>query len=120
VDQSVVEGADGVELGVDAGSPPPAGFVSAAGADFESGAAPSADSFVTDSFDDPASSPDLDDAFNAELRSFFSYPVPLKWIAGVVNPFVIVPSAPQSGQNRGPWSFIPWMTSVRWRQAEQV
>jgi hypothetical protein len=120
VDQSAVEDADGVELDVDAESPLPAGFVSAAGAVFESAAAPSPDSFVTDSFDDPASSAGFDDALIAEPRSFFAQPVPLKWIAGAVKPFVIVPSAPHSGQNRGPWSFIPWITSVRWRQAEHV
>jgi hypothetical protein len=49
-------------------------------------------------------------------RSFLAQPEPLKWIAGVVNAFVIVPSAPHSGQNRGPWSLIPWTTSVRWPQ----
>jgi hypothetical protein len=120
VDQSAVEDADGVELDGDAVSPPPAGFVSAAGAVVESGGAPSPDSFVTDSFDEPASSAGFDDARNAEPRSFFAQPVPLKWIAGAVNPFVIVPSAPHSGQKRGPCSWIPWITSVRWRHAEQV
>jgi hypothetical protein len=119
VDQSVVEEADDVGVDVDAESLPAAGFVSAAGADFESGATPSADSFVTGSFDDPASSAGFD-ALNAEPRSFFAQPVPLKWIAGAVNPFVIVPSAPHSGQKRGPCSWIPWITSVRWRQAAQV
>jgi hypothetical protein len=53
-------------------------------------------------------------------RSFFAQPDPLKWIAGVVNAFVIVPSAPHSGQNLGPWSWIPWTTSVRWPQALHV
>jgi hypothetical protein len=52
------------------------------------------------------------DCRDAVERSFLAQPEPLKWIAGVVNAFVILPSAPHSGQNRGPWSSIPWMTSV--------
>jgi hypothetical protein len=57
---------------------------------------------------------------DADERSFFAHPDPLKWIAGVVNALVIVPSAPHSGQNLGPWSWIPWTTSVRWPQALHV
>jgi hypothetical protein len=53
-------------------------------------------------------------------RSFFAQPEPLKWIAGVLNPFRSVPSAPQLGQNRGAGSWIPWMTSVRCPQLEQT
>lgn len=53
-------------------------------------------------------------------RSFFAQPVPLKWTAGATNVLVIVPSAPQLGQNFGPGSLIPWMTSVTCRQAEQL
>jgi hypothetical protein len=53
-------------------------------------------------------------------RSFFAQPVPLKWTAGATNAFVMVPSAPHSGQNFGPWSLIPWMTSVVRRHLEQV
>jgi hypothetical protein len=119
VNQSLVEDADDDVVDVDAESLPAAGFASAAGADFESGATPSADSFVTGSFEEAASSAGFD-ALEAEPRSFFAQPVPLKWIAGVVKPFVIVPSSPHSGQKRGPCSWIPWITSVRWRQAEQV
>ncbi len=61
------------------------------------------------------------DDFDAlvELRSFFAQPEPLKWIAGVVKPFDMVPSAPHSGQKVGPWSLIPWTISVRWPHAEQ-
>jgi len=44
----------------------------------------------------------------------------LNTIDGVLKPFRIVPSLPQAGQNRGPSSLMPWMTSVRWRQAEQT
>jgi hypothetical protein len=47
-----------------------------------------------------------------ELRSFLAQPDPLKTIAGGANPFRIVPSAPHSGQNRGPSSLIPWRMSV--------
>jgi hypothetical protein len=51
---------------------------------------------------------------DAELaRSFLAQPEPLKWIVGGANAFVIVPSAPQFGQNLGPPSWIPWTTSVR-------
>ena len=53
-------------------------------------------------------------------RSFFAQPVPLKWIVGGAKAFVIVPSAPHSGQNFGPGSLIPWTTSVRWPQLLQT
>jgi hypothetical protein len=53
-------------------------------------------------------------------RSFLAQPEPLKTIEGVLKPFRIVPSAPHAGQNRGPSSLMPWITSVRWRQAEQM
>ena len=53
-------------------------------------------------------------------RSFFAQPVPLKWIVGGAKAFVIVPSAPHSGQNLGPGSLIPWTTSVRWPQLLQT
>ena len=48
-----------------------------------------------------------------EPRSFFAQPLPLKWTDGAENTFVIVPSAPHSGQKRGPSAVIPWTTSVR-------
>jgi hypothetical protein len=48
-----------------------------------------------------------------DARSLRAHPEPLKWTAGVLKPFFMVPSAPQLGQNRGPSSLIPWMTSVR-------
>jgi hypothetical protein len=62
-------------------------------------------------------------AFRAPLvdeRSFFAQPEPRKWIAGVPIAFRIVPSAPQLGQNRGPASWIPWITSTRCVQLEQT
>ena len=72
----------------------------------------------------PAVSPESDDfeLFGVRVadRSFFAQPDPLKWIAGVVKPFLSVPSAPQLGQKRGPGSWIPWITSVRWLQFEQT
>jgi hypothetical protein len=67
---------------------------------------------VVDSPDEPPSSRFFALALAVEPRSFFAQPDPLKWIAGVTNAFVIVPSAPHSGQNRGPWSLMPWMNSV--------
>jgi len=48
-------------------------------------------------------------------RSFLAQPEPLKWTADVVISLRIVPAAPQFGQNRGPVSWIPWMTSTTWR-----
>jgi hypothetical protein len=56
----------------------------------------------------------------AEDRSFFAQPEPLKWTVGAVNAFVSVPSAPHAGQNRGPASLMPWITSVRVWQLEQM
>jgi hypothetical protein len=53
-------------------------------------------------------------------RSFLAQPEPLKWTAGAAKPLRIVPSAPQLGQNLGPPSPMPWMTSARWPQAAQV
>ena len=47
-----------------------------------------------------------------EPRSFFAQPLPLKWIDGAEKTLVIVPSAPHSGQKRGPSASIPWTTSV--------
>jgi hypothetical protein len=47
-----------------------------------------------------------------EPRSFFAHPLPLKCIDGAEKTFVIVPSAPHSGQKRGPSASIPWTTSV--------
>ena len=57
---------------------------------------------------------DEDDRLELELeRSFLAHPEPLKWIAGGANALVIVPSAPQLGQNLGPPSWMLWTTSVR-------
>ncbi len=53
-------------------------------------------------------------------RSFFAQPEPLKWTAGVAHALRIVPSLPQFGQNRGPGSLIPWITSTTWWQAEHA
>jgi hypothetical protein len=53
-------------------------------------------------------------------RSFFAQPEPLKWTAGVVSALRSVPSAPQFGQNLGPGSLMPWITSVRCRQVAQT
>jgi hypothetical protein len=55
-----------------------------------------------------------------ERRSSFAQPEPLNTTAGAVIALRIVPSAPQFGQNRGPWSLIPWMTSVTRPQAPQL
>ncbi len=55
-----------------------------------------------------------------ELRSFFAQPEPLNTIAGGANPLRIVPSAPHSGQKRGPSSLIPWRMSVLCRQTVQA
>ena len=55
-----------------------------------------------------------------EERSFFAQPDPLKCTAGVLKPFRIVPSAPHSGQKRGPWSLMPWITSVTRPQLVQA
>jgi hypothetical protein len=55
-----------------------------------------------------------------EDRSFLAQPDPLKCTAGDVSAFVIVPSAPQAGQNRGPSALMPWITSIRCLQFEQM
>ncbi len=68
-----------------------------------------------DFVDDRAAVPPPDDR-----RSTFAQPEPLKTIAGAVRAFRIEPSAPQLGQNRGPSSLIPWMTSVTRPQAPHV
>jgi hypothetical protein len=47
-----------------------------------------------------------------DRRSTLAQPEPLKTMAGLENSLRIVPSAPHSGQNRGPPSLIPWITSV--------
>jgi hypothetical protein len=56
----------------------------------------------------------------ADARSFFAHPEPLKWTAGVLKPLRIVPSAPHSGQKRGPGSLIPWITSASRRHLPQT
>jgi hypothetical protein len=40
-------------------------------------------------------------------RSFLAQPLPLKWTDGAEKTFVIVPSAPHSGQKCGPSAAIP-------------
>ena len=59
-------------------------------------------------------------ALLADDRSFFAQPDPLKWIAGVTSALRIEPSVPQLGQKRGPGSLIPWITSTRCVQLEQM
>lgn len=91
--------------------------------------APSPDSPLpaVPSLDPPSVEPPSDDELVPDLafvlleedRSFFAHPEPLKWIAGLTSALRIVPSAPQAGQNRGPASLIPWITSVTCRQLEQ-
>jgi hypothetical protein len=44
----------------------------------------------------------FDAGFEAALRSFFAQPEPLKWNVGGAKALTIVPSAPHSGQKRGP------------------
>jgi hypothetical protein len=56
----------------------------------------------------------------AEDRSFLAQPEPLKWTVGAENALVSVPSAPHAGQNRGPATLMPWITSVRVWQFEQM
>jgi hypothetical protein len=53
-------------------------------------------------------------------RSFFAQPEPLKWTVGEDIALRIVPSTPHDGQNRGPGSWMPWITSVRCRQLAQT
>jgi hypothetical protein len=93
-------------------APPSLSPVLAAGASLEPEDAVPSD-------DDPAAAAFVR-ALLLEDRSFFAQPEPLKWTAGVENAFVSVPSAPQLGQNRGPESLIPWITSVTCRQFEQT
>ncbi len=50
---------------------------------------------------------------DAELRSFFAQPVPLKWIVGAVNA-LRTGDAPHTGQLVGPSAVTEWMTSKRW------
>ena len=73
---------------------------------------------------DPLSDALDDDDFErtplVDERSFFAQPEPLKWIAGGTRALRIVPSAPQDGQKRGPASWIPWITSTRCLQVEQM
>jgi hypothetical protein len=77
--------------------------------------------------DSPPAAPGSADDFAAlvlpdaadDARSFFAHPEPLKWTADVVMPLRIVPSAPQAGQNLGPGSWIPWITSVTSLQRAQ-
>ncbi|HEY8239043.1 MAG TPA: hypothetical protein VIF63_06385 [Candidatus Limnocylindrales bacterium] len=97
-------------------------------------AAPEAVSFESPPPDEPSPdepspdepSPDeVDPDLERELllvddRSFFAQPEPLKWTAGVVIALRNVPSAPQFGQNLGPESLMPWITSVRCRQVAQT
>jgi hypothetical protein len=55
-----------------------------------------------------------------DRRSTFAQPEPLNRTAGADSALRIVPSAPHSGQNRGPASLMPWMTSVTRPQLVQV
>ena len=65
---------------------------------------------------DPLSA-DADAAFeaerDAELRSFFAQPLPLKWIVGAETAFR-TGEAPQMGHVVGPSAVTEWMTSNRW------
>jgi len=61
--------------------------------------------------------PELDDRVELERRSTLAQPEPLNTIVGGERAFRIEPSVPQSGQNFGPASLIPWTTSVTWPQA---
>ena len=62
-------------------------------------------------FESPVDAAEPPSSFDLEARavdrSFLAQPLPLKWTAGATNAFVMVPSAPHSGQNFGPWSLIP-------------
>jgi hypothetical protein len=62
----------------------------------------------------------LPDELLDDRRSTFAQPEPLNTIAGFENALRIVPSAPHSGQKRGPESLIPWITSVVRAQLVQV
>jgi len=96
-----------------------------AGAD----SAPDEDSFESEppsllepveSPEEEALAPDFDREPLELERSFLAQPEPLKWTAGVANDFRSVPSAPQTGQKRGPGASMPWMTSVVCPQFEQT
>lgn len=54
----------------------------------------------------------LDAEREAELRSFFAQPVPLKWNVGAENA-LRTGAAPQMGQVAGPSAVTEWMTSKR-------
>jgi hypothetical protein len=71
--------------------------------------------------DDDDFDPPLDDDRPLEARrSTLAQPEPLKTIDGADIALRIVPSAPHSGQNRGPASLMPWMTSVTRPQLRQA
>src|SRR6266550_1242650 len=104
----------------------PGGFLAAAGFGSEL-VAPSPLEALSLSFADPASaapsepepdplSADADAAFeaerDAELRSFFAQPLPLKWIVGAETAFR-TGDAPQMGHAVGPSAVTEWMTSKR-------
>jgi hypothetical protein len=67
-----------------------------------------------------AGAPFADDPPELDRRSTFAQPEPLKRIDGAEKAFFIEPSVPHTGQNVGPGSLMPWITSVRLPQAEQV
>ncbi len=73
--------------------------------------APGDDSEPDEDESEPEELRDFPDDEVAE-RSFLAQPEPLKWTAGVAQALRIVPSFPQFGQNRGPGSLIPWITST--------
>jgi hypothetical protein len=71
--------------------------------------------------DDDDFDPPLDDDRPLEARrSTLAQPEPLKTMDGADIALRIVPSAPHSGQNRGPASLMPWMTSVTRPQLRQA
>ena len=103
------------------------GFLAEAGFGSEL-VAPSPPEALPLSFPEPASaapsepepdplSADADAAFeaerDAELRSFFAQPLPLKWIVGAETAFR-TGEAPQMGHAVGPSAVTEWMTSKRW------
>ena len=103
-----------LELELDEPEPEPLDFEAVESAEDEP--SPEAFGFVSES--DPMS--DLERAFEPALeRSFLAQPEPLKCTVGGAKALRKVPSAPQAGQNRGPGSLIPWITSVRSPQFEQ-
>jgi hypothetical protein len=105
-------------------SDPAAGEESTLASDFVSDFASDWESDFASDFasDPPASDDELAAAFVlvelADERSFFAQPEPLKWTVGVDSALRIVPSVPHDGQNRGPSSLMPWITSVRCRHWE--